>query len=77
MASSRIVQEIQQTKPLPSIEQEVGVALMKTADHLRRLVSTVFDSDGVTHQQYKVLRILRGAGKAGRADAGGGRQAGG
>ena len=65
MASSRIVQEIQQTKPFPLIEQEVGVAFMKTADHLRRSMSTEFEAHGVTQQQFNVLRILRGAGKAG------------
>ena len=68
MASSRIVQEIQQTKPFPWIEQEVGVAFMKTADHLRRSMSTEFEAHGVTQQQFNVLRILRGAGKAGRMD---------
>ena len=65
MASSRIVQEIQQTQPFTSIEQEVGVAFMKTADHLRRSMATAFEAHGVTQQQFNVLRILRGAGKAG------------
>lgn len=65
MASSRIVQEIQQTRPFPLIEQEVGVAFMKTADHLRRSMSTEFEAHGVTQQQFNVLRILRGAGKVG------------
>lgn len=65
MASSRIVQEIQQTRPFPLIEQEVVVAFMKTADHLRRSMSTEFEAHGVTQQQFNVLRILRGAGKVG------------
>lgn len=65
MASSRIVQEIQQTKPFRSIEQEVGVAFMRTADHLRRSMSAAFAAHGVTQQQFNVLRILRGAGTAG------------
>ncbi len=65
MASSRIVREIQQTKPFASIEQEAGVAFMKTADQLRRGMAATFESHGVTQQQFNVLRILRGAGKAG------------
>ncbi len=38
---------------------------MKTADHLRRLHSPIFEARGITEQQYNVLRILRGAGSEG------------
>ncbi len=64
MSSSRIVAEIQQTKPFASIEEETVVAMMKTMDHMRRLKAGAFDED-LTEQQYNVLRILRGAGKEG------------
>jgi DNA-binding MarR family transcriptional regulator len=64
VSSSRIVAEIQQTKPFASIEEETVVAMMKTMDHMRRLKAGAFDED-LTEQQYNVLRILRGAGKEG------------
>ncbi|MEA2166441.1 MAG: hypothetical protein QOK37_4568 [Thermoanaerobaculia bacterium] len=60
-----IVQELKQTKPFPSKRQEVAVALLRTADVLRRLVSVVVEPKGITVQQYNVLRILRGAGEKG------------
>lgn len=60
-----IVQELKQTKPFPSKAQEVAVALLRTADILRRLVGAVVEPNGITVQQYNVLRILRGAGEKG------------
>jgi DNA-binding MarR family transcriptional regulator len=60
-----IVQELKQTKPFPSKAQEAAVALMRTADVLRRLAATVVEPKGITPQQYNVLRILRGAGERG------------
>jgi DNA-binding MarR family transcriptional regulator len=64
MAKS-IVQELKQTRPFPSKAQEVAVGLMRTADVLRRLVGSIVEPQGITLQQYNVLRILRGAGKDG------------
>lgn len=65
MASSRIVRKIKQTKPFASIEQELGVAFLKTADHLGRFWSLDFKNRQLTEQQFNVLRILRGAGQTG------------
>jgi MarR family transcriptional regulator, organic hydroperoxide resistance regulator len=39
-----------------------AVSLLRTADFIRRAVSVVIDAEGITVQQYNVLRILRGAG---------------
>jgi DNA-binding MarR family transcriptional regulator len=39
-----------------------AVALMRTAELVKRSVSIVIDAQGITPQQYNVLRILRGAG---------------
>jgi DNA-binding MarR family transcriptional regulator len=39
--------------------------LLRTSDLLRRALSQVVDPEGITLQQYNVLRILRGAGEAG------------
>jgi DNA-binding MarR family transcriptional regulator len=60
-----IVQELKQNKPFPSKAQEAAVALLRTADVLRRLIGAVVEPNGITMQQYNVLRILRGAGECG------------
>ena len=60
-----IHEEIQQSKPFRSLSQEAYLALLRTADDLKRYVSDVLEPAGVTVQQYNVLRILRGAGKEG------------
>jgi DNA-binding MarR family transcriptional regulator len=60
-----ILEEIQQTKPFRSRSQEAYLALLRTADDSKRYISSVLEAEGVTLQQYNVLRILRGAGKTG------------
>jgi len=60
-----IVHELKQSKPFPSKAQEAAVALLRTADVLRRIIGTVVEPKGITSQQYNVLRILRGAGERG------------
>lgn len=62
---SPILREIRQTKPFRSKGQEVLVALLRTADVVRRVISRVLEPYGITPQQYNVLRILRGAGEQG------------
>lgn len=42
-----------------------AVALLRTSDLIRRAVGGVVDAQGITLQQYNVLRILRGAGETG------------
>jgi len=60
-----ILEEIQQSKPFRTRSQEAYLALLRTADDLKRYISLVLEPAGVTVQQYNVLRILRGAGKDG------------
>jgi DNA-binding MarR family transcriptional regulator len=60
-SSSRIRDEIKQSKPFRSAGHEVGVALLRTADVLRRRMSVALEPHGLSPQQYNVLRILRGA----------------
>lgn len=60
-----VKQEIKQTKPFRSAAQEAFLALLKTTDLVRRRVSELTEPEGVTLQQYNVLRILRGAGREG------------
>ncbi len=56
-----IAEELKQTKPFHSLEQEVMLALARTADHLQAKVAAVLKPFGVSPTQYNVLRILRGA----------------
>lgn len=62
---STIQEELKVSKPFPSAYQEGAVSLLRTADMVRRHLSSVVESQGVTLQQYNVLRILRGAGDKG------------
>lgn len=57
------VQEfIRQTKPFRSRQQEALITLLLTAEAVHGRFSDLFDAHGeLTHQQYNVLRILRGA----------------
>ena len=60
-----IRQDIKQSKPFASRGEEAAVALMRTADLVRRAIGSVVEPLGITTQQYNVLRILRGAGRDG------------
>jgi DNA-binding MarR family transcriptional regulator len=62
---SQLQREIRQGKPFRSRGQEVAVALLRTADLIRRTVGRVLEPHDITPQQYNVLRILRGAGEQG------------
>jgi MarR family transcriptional regulator, organic hydroperoxide resistance regulator len=62
MSRPRSVQEeIQQRRPFSSPAEEAVVALVRTADLLRRALTHLVEPHGITLQQYNVLRILRGA----------------
>ena len=61
MPRTSITEEIKQTRPFKSRSQEATVALLRTAHLLRRRMEEVVGSEGITSQQYNVLRILRGA----------------
>lgn len=41
------------------------MALLRTADMVRRYIARILEPYGITPQQYNVLRILRGAGSEG------------
>jgi DNA-binding MarR family transcriptional regulator len=58
-------EEIKQNKPFSTSSEEGAVALLRTADVVRRYLTRVIETAGVTLQQYNVLRILRGAGERG------------
>lgn len=58
---SAVQREIRQTRPFRSLSQEGVVALLRTADVVRRYIARVLEPYGITPQQFNVLRILRGA----------------
>jgi DNA-binding MarR family transcriptional regulator len=57
--------EIKQTKPFPSPIAEALLSVLRTAAVLEHHFSEVLKPYGITHTQYNVLRILRGAGTTG------------
>lgn len=64
-SQSRLQAELKQTKPFASPVEEAIVAVIKTADLIVRLLDRKLIGLGLSHQQYNVLRIVRGSGAAG------------
>lgn len=62
---NRMLQEIKQTKPFTSLQQEAALNVIRTADALKRSMELLLKGHGITSAQYNVLRILRGAGAEG------------
>ena len=56
--------EIKQTKPFAFLEQEAVVSLLRTASYVRLQYGHLVQEEGITTQQYNILRILRGAAQA-------------
>ena len=65
MRTSALQKELRQRRPFQSVCHEAVVALMRTADLVRRQMTALVEPHGITLQQYNVLRILRGAGDEG------------
>jgi len=63
--ASQLLQELRQRKPFPSLGQEAVVALLLTAELVRRAIGRTLEPHDITPQQYNVLRILRGSGDDG------------
>ena len=61
----RLQDEIKQTKPFASLEQEAMLSIERTAALLGHQLEQALKPFGVTPTQYNVLRILRGAGERG------------
>jgi DNA-binding MarR family transcriptional regulator len=61
----RLQQEIKQSRPFASRQQEAFLSILKTADILRRNAAALLAPFRLSLEQYNVLRILRGAGDAG------------
>lgn len=58
---SELLAELKQKRPFKTPSAEVFVAVLRTADLLRRRMAATVAPHGITIQQYNVLRILRGA----------------
>jgi DNA-binding MarR family transcriptional regulator len=61
----KIQREIQQTKPIPSLEEEAYLNVQRTANVLLQGLTEVLRRHDLTPTQYNVLRILRGVGDKG------------
>jgi DNA-binding MarR family transcriptional regulator len=64
---SKLATAVKQTKPFVSPEEEVFLAVQRTASELNQGIAELLRVEGLTAPQYNVLRILRGAGSAGLA----------
>ena len=61
----RIQDEIKQTRPIPTLEEEAYLNVQRTANVLLQDVAELLKGHNLTPTQYNVLRILRGAGEQG------------
>jgi DNA-binding MarR family transcriptional regulator len=61
----KLGREIGKTGPFDSLEQEVYLNCLRTADWLARKAAATLKPAGLSATQYNVLRILRGVGEAG------------
>lgn len=57
--------ELKQSRPFASPEEETYLALLRTSDQLNHAVEKFMRGHGITPAQYNVLRILRGASPGG------------
>jgi DNA-binding MarR family transcriptional regulator len=63
--NARLKDEIKQTRPFASLEQEAFLSLGRTWSLLDHTLVEELRPHGITPTQYNVLRILRGAGAKG------------
>ena len=63
--SPSLQQDIRQTKPFSSLQQEAYLSVVRTSSTLMDLVEDLLKPYGISATQYNVLRILRGAGQGG------------
>lgn len=59
--AGKLREEIKQKRPFRSVQEEVVLAIMRTADQLTVPMNEVLRGSGLSASQYNVLRILRGS----------------
>jgi DNA-binding MarR family transcriptional regulator len=64
--TSAVGEEIHQTRPFATIEEELLVSLLRTTDVLHERFEQIIRPFNISMTQYNVLRILRGAEPGGR-----------
>ena len=64
--AGKLARELKQTKPFASLEHEALLNLAKTASLLGQAEAAMLKPYDLSPAQYNVLRILKGAGEAGR-----------
>lgn len=60
-----LLEELKQNKPFRNLHEEAFISMLVTAERLKTALAELFKSRDLTHTQYNVLRILRGAGDIG------------
>ncbi len=63
--SANLQAELKQSKPFPNVAVEALLSVLRTATVLEHQMTEALKPYGITHTQYNVLRILRGAGDSG------------
>ncbi|HET6765589.1 MAG TPA: MarR family transcriptional regulator [Longimicrobiaceae bacterium] len=63
--AGRIQQELKQTKPVSTLEEETFLNMVRTSNALTTGLSELLKRSDLTQTQYNALRILRGAGEKG------------
>jgi len=63
--AGRLRRDIKQKRPFSSVQEEVVLSIMRTAEQAATPVHEVLRAENLSHSQYNILRILRGAGKEG------------
>lgn len=63
--SGKLADELRQSKPFASVEEEAMLNLARTHEFAQQRMSEFFKQFQLTATQYNILRILRGAGKDG------------
>jgi DNA-binding MarR family transcriptional regulator len=63
--SPTLQQDLRQSKPFSSLQQEAYLSVVRTTSALTDRVEDLLKPYGISGTQYNVLRILRGAGEGG------------
>ncbi|HYI11817.1 MAG TPA: MarR family transcriptional regulator [Thermoanaerobaculia bacterium] len=63
--AGKLRREIKQRRPFSGVQEEVVLALMRTADQAAAPMNEVLRAVNLSQSQYNILRILRGAGEDG------------